>query len=76
MERRPYDTLKVDEVIAALGLSRPALYALIRAKKFPPGIPTSEKGGTIVWLWKDVESYLHLQSRIHQGVLKEDKDEE
>lgn len=76
MDRRPSDVLKIDEVVAALGLgSKGALYALIRAKKFPPGIPTSEKGGIVVWIWKDVDSYLHLQSRIHQGVLKEDPEE-
>lgn len=72
MDRQPY-TVEIKEVLAALGMtSRAALYAIINAKKFPPGIPTSDGGKTVVWLWKDVEAYLHLISRIHQAKPQKD----
>jgi predicted DNA-binding transcriptional regulator AlpA len=66
-ERWPYDTLSEQEVTNALGIKETALSKLVKEKKFPPGIPMTAGEKIKRWLWKDVECYLHLQSRIVAG---------
>lgn len=64
-KRQPYDTLDAKQVSDMLGVEKSTLYKMVKEKKFPPGFPTTGSGGNIiVWLYKDVESFLHLQSRM------------
>lgn len=64
-ERSAYDLMTDDEVSDAIGVQKSTLYRMIAGKLFPPAIRvTGPKGKKRLWIWKDVESYLHLQSRM------------
>lgn len=55
-ESKPSRLVRLDEVIARVGVGKSAIYARIRAKTFPAPVPLG--GGSVAWVEAELDAWI------------------